>query len=150
MTNKGKNWRAGQSQNHAVTKNNAIVGRLWSEYDTLGTWKAVGDKYGLTSALVYRVAHGYEPKKSAVRAKLGLPALVLTDVCPVHGIVHKTKRCPPNAKPSKPRRSYKRELIEKCATTAHAEYREAIANGVSEHDAAMLAFRAIREMGDKN
>lgn len=87
-----KSWRRGTSQNLAVTKNNSIVEGLWRDHNQLGTWQAVGAKFGLTPALVYRVAHGYEPKKPAIRAALGLPALAPAPVCPRHGVVH-TRAC---------------------------------------------------------
>lgn len=58
-------------------------------------WKAVGEAFGIPGGTANRIAMtDYEPKRTDIRLKLGLPALILTRACPVHGVVHVTKRCP--------------------------------------------------------
>lgn len=88
-----KNWRRGKSKNLGVTTNNTKSAALWRDYAALGTWDAVASKYGVTRAMAFRVAHGYQPRSAKVRLALGLPALAPAPVCPAHGIVH-TGRCP--------------------------------------------------------
>ncbi len=66
-----------------VTENNTIRNRLQADYDLLGTWKAVGAKYKVSSGMAYRVAvYGYEPHKASIRAALDLPVTVSVTVCP--------------------------------------------------------------------
>lgn len=93
-----KNWRRGQSKNQGVTQNNTLPRRLTDEYHMLGTWEAVALKFGITKAMAYRVAHGYEPKTTRIRALLGLPCYSPALVCPVHGVVHQGQ-CPKKRKP---------------------------------------------------
>jgi hypothetical protein len=95
-----KNWRRGKSKNIGVTKNNTTVVRLWTDYDELGTWGAVGAKNGVTKAMAYRVAHGYEPKRKSIRHALGFPDLELIPVCLSCGVVHVSKHCPRQRKSS--------------------------------------------------
>lgn len=52
-------------------------------YEELGTWSAVGTHYGVSRAVVWRIAKkGYEPtrKSPETRRKLGLPQIVVTEV----------------------------------------------------------------------
>ena len=47
-------------------------------YDELGTWELVGKHYGVSRAVVWRIARkGYEPthKSPVTRRKLGLPTI---------------------------------------------------------------------------
>lgn len=96
----GKGWRRGKSKNYGVTPRNAIARRLRSDYALDKTWAAVGAKYGVSAGMAFRVADGYEPQAAAIRSKLGFPVLALVSVCPVHGVVHVTRRCPPTRQPA--------------------------------------------------
>jgi len=50
---------------------NAIRRCLLADYDLLGTWRAVGAKYGISSGMAYQVAiHGYRPATKAIRDRL--------------------------------------------------------------------------------
>ena len=89
----GKNWRGGTSKNIAVTKSNALSSRLWGEYDLLGSWDAVAKKNGVSKAMAFRAAHGYEPHKVSIRRALGLPVFVTIAVCQKCGLAHTAKRC---------------------------------------------------------
>ena len=89
----GKNWRRGKSKNTGVTKNNTTSAVLWAEYEKFGTWVRVGEERGITSAMAFRVANGYEPRNNRIRAALGLPQLRPAPVCAC-GSVHVSKRCP--------------------------------------------------------
>ncbi len=58
-------------------------------------WRRVGDKFGISSAMAYRIAvRGYEPADARIRCKLGLPALIPAPACSHCGEVHVSKRCP--------------------------------------------------------
>lgn len=67
--------------------------------DTVLTYRDLARE--LSRKLVFRVAlgtvhdlaHGREPKGTAIRLALGLPALQAVAICPTHGVVH-LKRCP--------------------------------------------------------
>ena len=53
-------------------------------YSDLHTWQKVGDKYGISRGMAYRIAvNKYEPKTPEIRKKLGLPVAV--SVIPVSG-----------------------------------------------------------------
>ena len=87
-----------------LTPRNAISKRLIGRYRVLGIWQAVGAEIGITGGMAFRVAvDGYEPQKSTLRAALGLPITMPIPVCPRHGVVHVSRRCPPD-KPATPRR----------------------------------------------
>ena len=63
-------------------------------YRRLGNWRAVGREFGISGGMAFRMAmQKYEPKKAAIRVKLGLPAIVLASACEVCGGVHVSKRC---------------------------------------------------------
>ena len=50
--------------------------KLRERHENGKTWRAVADDYGVTPALVWRIANqGYEPKRAQIRAALGLPQL---------------------------------------------------------------------------
>ncbi len=77
-----------------VTQSNTVQTRLLADYARLGTWQAVGRKYGVSRGMAYRVAvQGYEPKRRHIRFALSFPTLHPAPVCPVHGVVH-LGRCP--------------------------------------------------------
>jgi hypothetical protein len=72
-----------------VTARNTVQARLLADYALLQDWKAVGAKNGVSGGMAYRVAaQSYEPRNTAIRARLGFPALAPAPVCPVHGVVH--------------------------------------------------------------
>lgn len=58
--------------------------------------QALNSKFGLSLSVgtVYRLARGYEPTDSGIRARLGLPVLKLAPVCPNCGDVHPNASCP--------------------------------------------------------
>src|SRR3990167_8076495 len=56
--------------------------------------RELSDDYGVTHGAIQRVLAGKEPHSAHIRAALGLPALAPAPVCPVHGVVHQSKRCP--------------------------------------------------------
>lgn len=93
-----KNWRRGKSKNIGVTQNNALSRRLADAYHVLGTWGAVALKFGISKAMAYRVANGYEPKTTRIRSLLSLPCYSPALVCPKHGVVHRGQ-CPKRLKP---------------------------------------------------
>ena len=63
------------------------------------TWREVGDQYGISGGMAYRIAvDGYEPKDPHIRFTLCLPALIPAPACPRCGIVH-VSRCTANRKP---------------------------------------------------
>jgi len=89
------------TKNRFVTTRNAIQERLLKDYDVLGTWAKVGQKWGLNKGLAFMIAKkNYEPKDPHLRHKLGLPALIPAPACRECGEVHVAKRCPrkPEAK----------------------------------------------------
>lgn len=67
--------------------------------DTIFTFEGISDwvygrsKVRVSVGAIYRFASGIEPKRAEVRKALGLPCYAPTEICPVHGIVHKGK-CP--------------------------------------------------------
>jgi hypothetical protein len=66
----------------------AISMQLQQDYERLGTWRKVGEKYGSSSGLVFRMANGYEPKRVDIRLRFGLSVYASVPVCSVHGVVH--------------------------------------------------------------
>lgn len=55
-----------------------LANELNALYDELGTWNRVGERYGVSRAVVWRIAKkGYEPtnKSPETRRKLGLPVI---------------------------------------------------------------------------
>lgn len=80
-----------------------IARRMKKEYDSVKSWQKVADAWGVTKPMAYRIAlKGYEPKKIIIRHHLGLPALAPAPVCPIHGVVHVSRRCPQPGKPRLP------------------------------------------------
>ena len=75
--------------------NNAIR----TDYKRFGSWRKVGEKYGVTKGMAYRIAHGYEPREAHIRHLLNLPALVELPPCKTCGGNHGMKRCPGKGKP---------------------------------------------------
>lgn len=72
-----------------------VAKMLLKDYTELQSWDAVGERYGLTKPLVWRVAlKGYEPTKPHIRLALGLPAMKPAPVCVHCGEVHVSSRCP--------------------------------------------------------
>ena len=54
-----------------------LVEALGDLKSRLGTWQAVGDRFGVSRVIAWRIVNdGYEPKDNAVRRKLGLPELI--------------------------------------------------------------------------
>ena len=70
-----------------------------TDYKRSVSWRKVGEKYGITGGMAYRIAHGYEPKSAHMRAVLGLPALVELPPCKTCGGNHGMKNCPTKGKP---------------------------------------------------
>lgn len=63
-------------------------------YRKLGNWRAVGEKFGISEGMAWRIVHeGYEPRDAMIRLRLELPAMGVAPVCPRCGIVHVKKRC---------------------------------------------------------
>jgi hypothetical protein len=53
------------------------------------SWNRVGNEYGITGAMAFRIAvKGYEPKDVVIRHRLGLPAMRPAPACPTCGDVH--------------------------------------------------------------
>ncbi|MBN1535213.1 MAG: hypothetical protein JW908_00670 [Anaerolineales bacterium] len=69
--------------------------RAYRKLKKHGGWRAVGDEFGISGAMAFRIAErDYEPKNPTIRSKLGLPAYTEVPVCPVCGEVHIKKSCP--------------------------------------------------------
>lgn len=69
------------------------------------SWREIAsmeDYEGISHATLSAIARGRDPKSPAIRCKLGLPALAPAPVCPVHGVVHVSRRCPVARKPPQP------------------------------------------------
>lgn len=82
-----------------ITICDAVAARLVSDYNLLGTWRAVAAKYGVSAGMAQRVATTeYRPKNVEIRRRLGLPVTVPAPVCPACGVVH-VKKCPAKASP---------------------------------------------------
>ena len=59
------------------------------------SWTDTGRAFGVKAGTACRIAKGdYEPKRSDIRASLGLPVYAPAQVCAIHGVVHTLKRCP--------------------------------------------------------
>lgn len=77
-----------------VRTRNAIRKALLKDYDLLGTWEKVGQKWDMNKGLAFMIAkRDYEPKDPHLRHKLGLPALIPAPACLKCGEVHVAKRC---------------------------------------------------------
>jgi hypothetical protein len=62
-------------------------------YAQLGSWRAVGEKIGISGSLAWRVAHG-RTDNAAARAYFGLPCDPVNVLpCAVCGAVHQHKTC---------------------------------------------------------
>jgi len=67
---------------------------LNKDHQTLKTWRAVAEKWGINPGMAFMIARrGYEPKTSAIRTKLGMSAMTLAPVCPKCGKLHISKKC---------------------------------------------------------
>jgi hypothetical protein len=100
------------AKNGIVTDCNTIRKRLLKDYDTLGTWEKVGQKWGLNRGLAFMIAvKGYEPKNPHLRNQLGLPSLILAPACPKCGVVHVTRRCTGHGAATKHWRDWPEERI---------------------------------------
>jgi hypothetical protein len=53
-----------------------------------------GQYENITHADIARILQGEFPHSPCKRMALGMAPLALTEVCPVHGVVHKRKTCP--------------------------------------------------------
>lgn len=54
-----------------------LILRLQALREKFGTWQAVGDFYGVSRALVWRIVNdGYEPQDNDLRRKLGLDEII--------------------------------------------------------------------------
>ena len=54
-----------------------LANKLQLLYDRLGTWERVGERYGVSRTVAWRIAKtGYEPKNNATRRQLGLPEII--------------------------------------------------------------------------
>ena len=80
-------------------------------------WREIAKDYpGCPPGTLCAVSKGRDPRKPAIRAALGLPVLASVPICPKHGIVHVSRRCPPEAVPGpRPKRRDWRGL---CLTLA--------------------------------
>ena len=69
---------------------------ILKEYYRLKNWRKVAAHFASTPGLCWRIAvENFEPSKPKTRAKFNYVALAPTPVCPVHGVVHARKTCPP-------------------------------------------------------
>ena len=68
------------SRNGLVTARNAISEQLKGDYAVLVSWRKVARKYGISSAMAWRVARGYIPKDNQIRVKLGFPEIITQEV----------------------------------------------------------------------
>lgn len=50
--------------------------RLESDYLRLGSWRAVGDSYGISHVALWDIVNGHEPRDNDIRVALGLPRLL--------------------------------------------------------------------------
>ena len=89
-----------------ITSCNGLIQSFNAKHKAGLSWTQIGRescKEGISGAMAWRIANdGYEPKRADIRKKLGLPLLSPAPMCPTHGVVHLTKRCPSD-KPRKPR-----------------------------------------------
>lgn len=54
-----------------------LAKKLTDLYEELGTWHRVGERYGVSRTVVWRIAKtGYEPKNNATRRLLGLREII--------------------------------------------------------------------------
>jgi hypothetical protein len=71
--------------------------------------REIAAMFGVTHGVIARALAGQEPRDAAIRGLLGLPAMAPAPVCPVHGVVHVTRRCPvERARAKAKRRDWKR------------------------------------------
>jgi hypothetical protein len=66
------------------------------------TYADLHQKYNVNGFYLWHIINtpDYIPPPK-VRMKLGIQHFELTPVCPIHGIVHLSKRCPPKRKPAR-------------------------------------------------
>jgi len=77
-----------------ITQLRVSLQRAYIRHSNDGGWRKVGDEYGITGAMAFRIANSdYEPKDPHILSTLGLPAYAPAPVCPKCGKVHVTKRC---------------------------------------------------------
>jgi len=73
-------------QKPSLTGRNVLGNALVALHGELGSWRAVGERLGVSGGMAYRVAmRGYEPKAPNIRRSLSLP--VLSDLLPPATIV---------------------------------------------------------------
>lgn len=54
-----------------------LAKKLTDLYEKLGTWGRVGERYGVSRTVAWRIAKdGYEPRNNATRRRLGLPEII--------------------------------------------------------------------------
>ena len=59
-----------------MTKVDTLCIDVEKKHRTLNSWKKVGDEYGISKALAWKIAHGHVPTKQRIRTALGLSPLV--------------------------------------------------------------------------
>jgi len=69
-----------------VTDRNAIKEEIARQHGALGSWRAVGEFYGVNPTTAWRVANDpeYEPKDDEIRARLGFPPLNQVERVEIH------------------------------------------------------------------
>lgn len=78
-----------------------------------GTWRAVGEHFGIPAGTACSVAKGRDPKPAYVRKALSLPLYKPAPACANCGDVHVSRRCPAKRKPNdKPRRIWQRACMD--------------------------------------
>jgi hypothetical protein len=70
-----------------------LIRSVYRENRDAGGWRRVGELFGVTGGMAYRIAKGYEPKDPHIRYILRLPAMVPAPVCPKCGEIHLKMRC---------------------------------------------------------
>lgn len=71
-----------------MSKHDLVAVQMRKAHSSLGSWRAVGRKYGITPALARLISLGHVPTDPAIREKLGLPALATVAACPDCGTAH--------------------------------------------------------------
>lgn len=91
------NFIGGKRPNGAagsLHKLESVSADLWCRRRAAGNWERVASALSLSVGTVVRVANGYNPKRTHIRAALDLPPLALSEVCPKCNVVHTRKTCP--------------------------------------------------------
>jgi len=90
-----KNGKMNEGTSGSVLTIQGLSDAILQDYRELKNWRKVGVKWGINEGTAYDIGvYRYEPKRPGLRCKLGLPALVPTSPCPIHGVVHVRKTCP--------------------------------------------------------